>query len=88
MPKEVTYDDANMYDVVVGWEADKYVQVGIETHGGQPVVKMLGGGGEEPKPLHDMATFTGLWGTFDRTGVNRLIRSLRRARDQAYGRDE
>lgn len=87
MPKEVIYDEATMYDVVVGWEADKYVQLGIQTHGGQPIVRMLGAG-DEPTPLHDMAEFTGLWGTFDRTGINRLIRALRRARDQAYGRDE
>jgi hypothetical protein len=30
----------------------------------------------------------GLFATLDREGINRLIRVLRRARDQAYGRDE
>jgi hypothetical protein len=33
------------------------------------------------------AKFTGLWGTLDREGCNRLIRVLRRARDQAFGAD-
>jgi hypothetical protein len=32
--------------------------------------------------------FTGLWGTLDRDGCNRLIRVLRRARDQTFGRDK
>jgi hypothetical protein len=30
----------------------------------------------------------GFWVTLDRNGINRLIRNLRRARDQAFGRDE
>jgi hypothetical protein len=30
----------------------------------------------------------GWYGTLDRHAINRLIRVLRRARDQAYGRDE
>ncbi len=32
--------------------------------------------------------FDGWHVTLDREGINRLIRSLRRARDAAYGRDE
>lgn len=32
--------------------------------------------------------FEGWHVTLDREGINRLIRSLRRARDAAYGRDE
>lgn len=31
---------------------------------------------------------SGLYSDLDRDGINRLIRILRRARDQAYGRDE
>lgn len=30
---------------------------------------------------------TGMFATFDRDGLNRLIRSLRKARDAAYGSD-
>lgn len=101
MPKEVTYDEACMYDVIVAWQPDKYVQVGIETHDGEPVAEKLWERGLPPNVtvtgsnLTDaqpesftLARFTGLWGTFDRDGVNRLIRALRRARDQAYGKDE
>ena len=29
-----------------------------------------------------------VFGTFDRDGINRIIRSLRKARDRAYGKDE
>ncbi len=32
--------------------------------------------------------FNSLWGTLDRAQINRLIRLLRKARDDAYGRDE
>ena len=32
--------------------------------------------------------YQGLWATLDRTGVNRLIRMLRKARDTAFGKDE
>ena len=35
-----------------------------------------------------LAEFTGLWGTLDRNGCNDLIRLLRKARDQAFGKDE
>ena len=82
MPKEKIYDEASMYDAEVTWEPDKYVQVGISTHDGRSLAEHLTGGGEDP------ATFTGLWGTFDRASLNRLIRCLRRARDSAFGRDE
>ena len=30
---------------------------------------------------------TGMYATFDRAGLNRVIRSLRKARDQAFGSD-
>ena len=80
MPKETVYDESGMYDVVVGWERDKHVQVGVQAHNQQNLVVVDG----EAQP----AKFESLWGTFDRAGINRLIRSLRGARDQAYGRDE
>lgn len=31
---------------------------------------------------------SGLWATLDRTAINAIIRHLRRARDQAFGKDE
>lgn len=82
MPKEKIYDVASMYDLEVGWEPGKYVQVGIESHDGRSLAEHLSAGGQSP------ADFTGLWGTYDREGLNRLIRALRRARDSAFGRDE
>lgn len=96
MPKEVIRDEAAMYDVQVSWAREKYVQIGIETHDGVPIASHLI---ERPdatdlnESVDDMlyqgqlAAFTGLWGTLDREGCNRLIRVLRRARDQAFGAD-
>jgi hypothetical protein len=83
MPKEMIQDEAQMYDVHVGWGREQ-VQVGVETHGGESLVEKLGEGGKDT----DAAQFRGVWGTLDRQGVNLLIRTLRRARDQAFGRDE
>lgn len=80
MPKEKIYDLVDLFDVQVIWD-EHSVQVGIETHDGRSLAEHLTGGGETP------ADFTGLWGTYDRTGVNRLIRALRRARDSAFGAD-
>lgn len=42
----------------------------------------------EPAPPDGVGYGRGLWTTLDRDGINRLIRVLRRARDQAFGRDE
>ncbi len=82
MPQETIRDEAGMYDVRVGWTSGRWVQVGIESGDGVPIVTRLAGGTEDP------AEFTGLWGTLDREGCNRLIAAVRRARDAAYGRDE
>ncbi|MFC0504242.1 hypothetical protein [Micromonospora costi] len=84
MPKETIYDLVGTFDVQVGWQPTPTgsVQLGIETHDGRSIAEHLTGDGETP------ANFTGLWGTLDREGINRLIRTLRRARDSAFGRDE
>lgn len=85
MPKEIVYDEATMYDLVVGWSTDgQYVQIGIQTHTGKPIVELLGAGEDRMT----LAEFTGLWGTFDRDGLNRIIRAIKHARDKAYGKDE
>lgn len=39
---------------------------------------------DSPRPLYEF----GLYVDLDRRAINRLIQSLRRARDQAFGRDE
>ncbi len=83
MPKEIIGDQAEMYDVHIGWSrGGEYVQIGVETTDGTSVVDKLGAGGSNP------AEFKGLWGTLDRAGCNRAIRALRDARDAAFGRDE
>lgn len=73
------------YDVKVGWDRDGSVQVATE----MPTSET------GPQDLHGLlATFgvgdhpRGLYATLSRAGVNDLIRTLRRARDQAFGRDE
>lgn len=98
MPKETVHDQASMYDVQVGWAPDKYVQVGIETANHRAIVDQLAGDAANRPEVRamldqltgagELAAFTGLWATLDREGCNRLIRVLRRARDQAFGRDE
>lgn len=85
MPKERIYDSAGMYDIDVTWmgqQPDGYVQVGVSSHDGSPLSTLLNAVSDD-----EAATFTGLWGTLDRAGINRLIRTLRRARDYAYGAD-
>lgn len=59
--------------VEVGWEAGKDVQ--IATTNAHSMLELNG----EP--------FNGWFGTLDREGCNRLIRSVRKARDAAFGVD-
>lgn len=56
---------------VVGWSPDQFVEVGIDT---------TRNGSRDPGS-------GGQYATFDRQGINRLIRTLRKARDAAYGSD-
>jgi hypothetical protein len=43
---------------------------------------------EVPPPGEDILASYGFHVELDRDGINEIIRKLRRARDQAYGRDE
>ena len=67
--------------VDVRWNRDgEYVQIvtkETDTHGGRLV-------GDAP----ETHVTDGLYVDLDRNAINRLIRNLRRARDQAFGRDE
>ncbi len=98
MPKEITYGDGPEFVIepdgselhpvkpehyplpvlkraaVVGWLKDRngYVEVGI-----QCLEVGTNANGHHP----------GQYASFDRQGINRLIRTLRRARDQAFGVD-
>lgn len=72
MPKEVTYGKPPEMQVEVGWTRNL---PGITVGTVNP----------EAGDVHDPAT--GWHVPLDRDGVNRLIRSLRKARDQAFGAD-
>ncbi len=96
MPKELIYsaealgvrryvedgiDAPSLYPVehlAVGWQKDRNVQVGV-TAGPAAVIRVSGTdvGGEVDS----------LWMDLDRDACNRLIRSVRKARDSAYGPD-
>jgi hypothetical protein len=78
MPKETIYgtDGGPVQHVAVGWTHGGGVQVGVVN--GPEVSLTINGESANP----------GLWMDLDRGQINRLIRSLRRARDAAYGRDE
>lgn len=89
MPKEMIHQPEAPFSVEVNWHRDaNVVQIASVT---RPVV------GNAPLPLAELVDkwddetkelATGLFCTLDRHQVNRLIRTLRRARDQAFGRDE
>ena len=95
MPKEITYSDEEMYfkkdgeefdhrkaeqgsgetfyrrGVHIGWNKNLYVEVGVAEY-------EVG-----TESINESGMFTSL----DREGINRLIRTLRTARDQAFGKD-
>lgn len=102
MPKEKVYDAVELFDVEVGWSSSHDVQLGISTHDGRSLAHWLAGQQEgigshrvEENDRHgyttvapdDLPQFTSIWASLDRTGINRLITMLRKARDEAYGRD-
>lgn len=76
MPREKIDGTDGCFNAQVGWGRDTGdVQIGVEMADGQ-------------QTLRSVADFSSVWASLDRAGVNRLIRALRRARDQAFGRDE
>ena len=84
MPKEKIDDFVtDQFSVTVGWERDKYVQIATVYN---PGAKNAYAAIEEMKAEGE--AFTGWHTTLDRDHINRLIRVLRRARDQTFGRDE
>lgn len=85
MPKEKIYDGSEKFDLQIGWRKDDPdVQIGISTHDGRSLADWLADN-QEPAGLPQ---FDSIWGNFGRDGINRMIRMLRKARDEAYGRDE
>jgi hypothetical protein len=81
MPKETTYDQSGMYDVQVSWSREgQYVQIGVETHTKIPVAEALAAGGGDANSID----FTGLWGTFDAQGIDRVVAALQKAKRQTF----
>ena len=85
MPKEkIGGIDCPDIDLVVevGWQAYPAgtVQVGAVQLSNTPA--------DEYRMKIDGKPVNGWYVSLDRNGLNRMIRTLRKARDQAYGRDE
>ncbi len=81
MPKDNVNDMVNRdLRAEVAWSPSGYVQVGT-TSASSPFRFDPEPGAAEGEP------FTGWFATLDREGCNRLIRSVRKARDAAYGVD-
>lgn len=77
MPKETIYPSEYNEDmkVEVQWAKDMYVQIGV-AHLPPP-----------EDPSKGTIEWDGKYLTLDRNEINRLIRILRKARDQAFGAD-
>lgn len=71
--------------VRVGWQRDRDVQIGVEFAGDERITINHHGATCDVSQAQE---FAGLWTNLTRGEVNLLIQQLRRARDQAYGRDE
>lgn len=88
MAKEIIYDTVDCFDVIVSWDRDRGVQIGVEMKPPRT--------SDAPQNLKELTatwsddeaqSYMGIWHTASREGINRLIRSLRKARDQAFGAD-
>jgi hypothetical protein len=81
MPKETIRDDTGTYHVEVSWLKDTWVSLATVTADGQSLK-------ERVKEFEDGETPRGLYVSLTRESINQMIRVLRRARDQVFGRDE
>jgi hypothetical protein len=84
-----TYSPKSDARVCVQYDRIGAVGVGVQ-RAVQPLVTVEG----EDAPAVDVSVpmvidpDSGVWCDLDRAGINNLIRSLREARDKAFGRDE
>ena len=70
--------------LVVTWSKD-----GVALSGEDKLTRLVDVGIEEwPEGATNVDVPEGIYTHLDRDAINRLIRSLRRARDQVFGRDE
>lgn len=86
MPKETIQHEG--HPVSVSWRTGgEFVQVGTVTSDGSSLPQLVERFTQE-EGVEATSVMQGLFGQLDRDGCNRLIRAVRRARDQAFGRDE
>lgn len=99
MPREKIHSAVPEFDVSVAWNKDGTVQIVTAatdaderlrawTELKQGRVYMAGDPDAQTAPGTAFTLFDGWHVDLDRRQVNELIRVLRRARDQAFGRDE
>lgn len=95
MPRErfTTTDPDAPFDLMVSWERDgNLVQVNTTAYDAdqrlRDWVEVDPATGEGTSPGTRFTLFNGWHVGLDRPGINRVIRTLRIARDQAFGRDE
>ncbi len=84
MPKEIVLGDTRFSPSDDEEEVEALVQVRWDPY---PVGTVQIATFSRAKVTHDMI-WDGYHTDLDREGINRLIKNLRRARDQAFGRDE
>lgn len=87
MPRDLIVDEVEMYDIQVAWrrgdDGAGYVQLGVETHNGCSIAHMLTEI-EDGQTINTAADFTGLWGTLNEESVSKLIKTLQKAKRQAF----
>lgn len=87
-----TYSPDGRERVGIHYERDRHVMLGVQRAEERPV--MIAGAQSaddagKPRTQFEFPEVEGgLWMNLDRAGINNLIRSLREARDKAFGRDE
>lgn len=95
MPKQVVVEKGKDFPTSgAGWLGTKYARVGWNKETGTVDIATVDPGGKlgalqsdgTVEPID--AVIPGWFVELDRKGVNDLIRALRKARDDAFGRDE
>lgn len=92
MPKEKIYDVSGDFTAQVGWTPGESVQLAVLTADGKSLADLVEswkdeGAGGHKNPGGDYVRSDGLWASLDRAGCNRLINTVRKARDSAFGAD-
>ena len=97
MPKEIVYGSESPYGpdesaesiVEVGWSREAgHVQLATRCIEASTHETYRPASPEPGTVVPDLSFHDGFYVQLDRRGINGLIRNLRRARDQAFGRDE